>query len=360
MKPQLQVGLIGYGFAGRTFHAPVITSVPGLRLRKVVERRSEHSKERYPWVEVVKSAEALYADPEIDLIIVTTPSTHHVEFVRNALNAGKHVVVEKPFTATTAEADELIQLAKEKNKMLSVFHNRRWDGDFMTIKELLQKNLLGRIRECEFQWNRFNPIVSGNNWREQAGTGTGVFYDLGVHFLDQAVCLFGTPDTITAKIESQRENSVAHDYFDVTLGYEGNLQVRLKSSPFVRIESPRYILHGENGSFIKFGVDPQERALINGQSPATSNHWGKEAEELWGDIYTSLGQLTVKGKIETLPGAYQAYYQNVYEHIMEGAELEVKPEEARMNIQLIEQALQSNQEGRMLFVHDKNALKGRV
>ncbi|MCJ7842345.1 oxidoreductase [Lederbergia sp. NSJ-179] len=359
MNPELQVGLIGYGFAGRTFHAPVITSVPGMNLKKVVERRSERSKERYPWIEVVKSVDELYADPEIDLIIVTTPSTDHVPFVRDALNAGKHVVVEKPFTPTTNEADELIQLAKKKNKVLSVFHNRRWDGDFMTIQEILQKNLLGRIRECEFHWDRFNPIVSGNNWREQAGAGTGVFYDLGVHLLDQAVCLFGTPQTIAADVQIQREGAATHDYFAVTLRYHDKLKVTLKSSPFVRIESPRYILHGEKGSFIKYGVDPQEKALMDGQSPATTDQWGKEPEEQWGELHTSIGQIHIKGKVETLPGAYQHYYQNIYDHIMGISELEVKPEEARLNIHLIERALQSHQEGRVLLVQDETDIKMR-
>ena len=342
--------MIGYGFAGKTFHAPIITSIPDLNLQKVVQRSSESAKERYPWVEVVKSADELYADSDIDLIIITTPSTDHVDFVRNALNAGKHVVVEKPFTVTKSEADELIQLAEQKNKVLSVFHNRRWDGDFLTIQEILQKNLLGRIRECAFHWDRFHPTASRKNWRDQAGKGAGVFYDLGVHLLDQAVQLFGKPNKISADIQIQREGANAHDYFAVTLGYDDKLKVTLKSSPFVRSESPRYILHGEKGSFIKYGLDPQEKALISGQSPATATQWGVEPEEQWGELNTSLGKIHLKGKIETLPGAYQNYYQNIYDHIMENIELEVKPEEASYNIHLIERALQSHKEGRTLLV----------
>lgn len=359
MSAQLQVGLIGYGFAGRTFHAPVITSVPGMNLKTVVERSSERSKDRYPWVNVVKSVNDLYADPEIDLVVVTTPSTNHFEFVRDALLAGKHVVVEKPFTPTTDEADELIQLAKEKNKVLSVFHNRRWDGDFMTIREILKKNLLGKVMEVECHWDHFNPIAARTNWRDQAGSGTGVFYDLGVHFLDQAISLFGTPKTISADIQIQRDGAMAHDYFDVDLRYEDKLKVSLKSSRFVRINGPRYILHGEKGSFVKYGVDPQEQALIEGHSPSTTAHWGSEDETLWGNINTSIDDIHVKGKIETIPGAYQDYYQNIYDHIKGTAELEVKPEEARLNIRLIELALQSNEEKRVLPVTIKQELNMR-
>ena len=349
MSNQLKVGLIGYGFAGRAFHAPVITSVPGLKLEKVVERRSELSRERYPWVDIVRDAENLYDDPEIDLVVVTTPSTDHYRFVRDALNAGKHVVVEKPFTATVEEADELVNLARDKNKVLSVFHNRRWDGDFLTIQDILEKNLIGKVKECEIHWDGFNPIVS-NNWRDQAGPGSGVLYDLGVHLLDQAVCFFGIPDTIFADIQIQRDGGLSHDYFDVTLGYESNLKVSLKSSRFVKTVGPRYILHGDKGSFIKYGIDPQEHALIEGQSPASSKDWGKESEKQWGKLDTSIGDLKITGTVETIPGAYQDYYQNIYDHIMGLADLEVKPEEARTNIRLIELALQSHKEGRILKV----------
>ncbi|MBS4193495.1 oxidoreductase [Bacillus sp. FJAT-49870] len=350
MEKQLNVGLIGYGFAGRVLHAPVITSIPGLNLKKVVERRSDYSKERYPWVEVVRSANDLYIDPEIDVIVITTPSTNHVEFVRDALSNGKHVVVEKPFTATTEEADELIELAKERNRVLSVFHNRRWDGDFMTIREIIKNGLIGKVKECEVHWDSFNPIALSTNWREKSGIGTGVLYDLGVHLFDQALCLFGVPNTISADVQIQREGAKAHDYFDLTLGYDHHLKVTLKSSRIVRTKGPRYILHGDKGSFIKFGLDPQEQALIDGRSPANSKNWGREPEELWGSFETTAGGLNVKGAIETIPGAYQDYYQNIYDHITGTADLAVKPEEARMNIRLIELAIESHKLGKVLPV----------
>jgi len=349
LSERIQVGLIGYGFAGRAFHAPVITSVPNMNLKTVVERRSEQSKKRYPWVNIVRDANDLYNDPDIDLVVVTTPSPDHYQFVHDALIAGKHVVVEKPFTPTVEEADKLIQLSKEKGKVLSVFHNRRWDGDFLTIQQILKQGLLGEVMEAEFHWNGFNPHVS-NNWRDQEGQGTGVFYDLGVHLLDQAVCLFGMPETIFADIQIQRENGLSDDYFDVTLGYENNLKVTIKSSKFVKDHGPRYIMHGDQGSFIKYGLDPQEQELIDGKTPASSANWGKEQKEMWGTLTTSIGDLQITGKIETIPGAYQDFYQNISDHIQGVSDLAVKSEEARMNILLIELALKSHQEKRVITV----------
>lgn len=350
MPQDIRVGLIGYGFAGRAFHAPIITSVPHLQLATVVERRGARSKERYPWVTVVDNVRALYSDDTIDLVVVTTPSTNHVEFARDALLAGKHVVVEKPFTVTATEADELIALARRQGKVLSVYHNRRWDGDFLTIREILRQELLGQVMTCEFRWDVFSPVVRQGSWRESGGPGTGVWYDLGVHFLDQALCLFGVPQTITADIRMQRPGAVAHDYFDVTLGYANNLTVRLRSSRFARERGPRYVLHGTRGSFVKEGMDPQEAALIAGQSPATTPGWGVEPREHWGRLNTSVGGLHVEGVVETLPGAYQAFYQNIYDHITGQAELAVKPEEARMAIRLLELGLQSQAEGRTLAI----------
>jgi len=352
MSKELNVGLIGYGFAGRTFHAPVITAVPNLKLTKVVERRTAYSKERYPWVEVVKHVEDLYHDDAIDLVVVTTPSTNHYQFVKEALLAGKHVVVEKPFTATSKEADELIELAADKNKVLSVFHNRRWDGDFLTIKQLLEQNLLGELTECEFHWDGYRPEVDTSRWRDGGGLGSGVFYDLGVHFLDQSISLFGMPNTIQADIRIQRKGGITDDYFDVTLGYDDDFKLTIKSSKLVREQGPRYILHGTKGSFIKYGIDPQEAALIAGHTPRDVK-WGEEPEELWGKLNTTIGGLQYLGKVRTQPGSYQSYYQNIYDHIVGGEELAVKPEEARLAIRLIELARKSSDEKRVIEIDKK-------
>jgi scyllo-inositol 2-dehydrogenase (NADP+) len=349
VEKEVRVGLVGYGFAGKTFHAPVITSISHLKLAKVVERRTDLSKQRYPWVEVVKSVQELYEDESIDVVVITTPSTNHYDFVKAALLAGKHVVVEKPFTTTTAEADDLISIAKEQGKVLSVFHNRRWDGDFLTIKKLLDGNKLGKLVEAEFRWDRFNPKVNTERWRDKGTLGSGVFYDLGVHFLDQALCLFGMPKTITGDIRIQREGGLTDDYFDVALGYKDGLKVTVKASKVAREQGPRYVFHGTTGSFIKYGDDPQEEALMAGYTPKSPN-WGIEPKEFWGTLHTTKDDLTYRGQVQTIPGSYQSYYQNIYDHITGKAELAVKAEEARSAIRLIELGIQSSKEQRTIEV----------
>ncbi|REK54488.1 MAG: oxidoreductase [Thermobacillus sp.] len=349
MKDTLNVGLIGYGFAGKTFHAPVITCVPGLKLAKVVERRTDRAKQDYPQVEIVRDVNGLYADPQLDIVVVTTPSTDHFTFARDALLAGKHVIVEKPFTVTSAEADELIALAKARGLVLSVFHNRRWDGDFQTVREIVRGGKLGRIVSAEFRWDRYNPYPAPGRWRDSAAPGAGVWYDLGVHFLDQALQLFGTPKTIRADIRTQREGVAADDAFDVTLGYENGLSVRLYSSLIVRTPGPRYRLNGTNGSFVKYGEDPQENALKAGGKPSDPG-WGRDPEANWGTLDIMQDGLRFTGKVETLPGAYQNYFANVRDAVNGAGELAVKPEEARAAIRLIELGLQSSREGRTIEV----------
>jgi len=349
MKDVLNVGLIGYGFAGRTFHAPVIATVPGLRLAKVVERRSDRAKEDWPQVEIVRDAKDLYADPAIDLVVVLTPSTDHFSFALDALNAGKHVVVEKPFTVSAAEADELIRTAEKQGRVLSVFHNRRWDGDFRTVCEIVRGGRLGRLVSAEFRWDRYNPRPRPGRWRESAAKGAGVWYDLGSHFLDQALTLFGVPRTIRADIRTEREGVAADDAFDATLGYADGLNVRLSATNLARTPGPRYRLNGVNGSFVKYGEDPQEGALKSGGKPSDPG-WGREPEANWGALDVMQDGLRMTGKVETLPGAYQAYYENVRDAINGTAELAVKPGEARNVIRLIELGFASSREGRTIEV----------
>ncbi|MDQ6418149.1 oxidoreductase [Paenibacillus sp. LHD-117] len=346
----LKVGLIGYGFAGRTFHAPVISAVPELQLTKVVERSSEKSKERYPHVEVVRDVQSLYADPDIDLVVVTTPSTDHYSFAKDALLAGKHVIVEKPFTTTSEEADELAVLAKQQGKVISVFHNRRWDGDYQTVRQVLGQGWLGRISEAEFRWDRYRPEVTAGRWRDAGDRlGSGVFYDLGVHLIDQALCLFGKPKAISADIRTQRDGAGADDAFEVTLSYADRLNVRLRSSLLVRQPGPRYSLYGTTGSFVKYGEDPQEDMLKAGLTPLDAGY-GIEREDRHGTLDANMGGLRFSGQIQTLPGGYHHYFRNVAEHILGRAELEVKPEEARDAIRLIELGLASNKEKRTVNV----------
>ena len=260
---KLSVGLIGYGMAGRTFHAPVIQSVPNLRLKKVVERHTNEARKRYPWVEVVPDATALLQDEEINLVVIATPNISHFDLARQSLKANKHVVVEKPFTTTSGQAQELIDLARQQNKVISVNHNRRWDGDFQTVKKLLEGRLLGRLVEYESHYNRFRNYPRPNAWREEEGAGGGILFDLGSHLIDQAQVLFGVPQMITSDIRVQRDFAKINDSFELILHYD-DLKVTLKAGMLVREQSPRFILHGTEGSFVKYGFDPQEEALKRG------------------------------------------------------------------------------------------------
>jgi predicted dehydrogenase len=344
----LQVGLVGYGLSGQVFHAPFVHMHPHLNLKKVVERRSEKSKERYPYVEIITSYEELLLDKEIDLVIITTPNELHYPMVKKAILNKKHVVIEKPFTVTSEEAAELIELAREHGVNLFVYHNRRWDGDFQTVQNIISQSLLGDVVEFESHFDRFRNYFKENAWREEERPGSGILYDLGSHLIDQALVLFGLPDAVTAETKIQRKGGKAVDAFDVRLHYS-DVSVTLKAGMLVREGGPRFTVHGTEGSFVKYGLDPQENALRQGAMPGEDGY-GAEKEESWGTLNTTIHGLHYRGKVETLPGTYQDFYGNVYEAIAEGKELHVKPEQAANVIKIIELAEQSAQEKRTVQV----------
>lgn len=341
---QIQVGLIGYGIAGQVFHAPIINAVPKLKLSKVVERHSERSRDRYPWVEVIKNVDALFNDPTIDLVVIATPNSSHFELAQQALSARKHVVIDKPFTTSSTQAQQLIDLAQQNNCILSVHHNRRWDGDFQTVKQLVEQGHLGRLVEYEAHYDRFRNTLKPGAWRETPDLGSGILFDLGSHLVDQAQVLFGLPQAITADIRNQRTGAKADDYFEIGLDY-ADLKVILRAGMLVRELGPHFILHGTEGSFVKYGMDPQEAALRQGLTPSEPD-WGMEPQAQWGTLNTQIGNLHFHGQLETIRGCYQAFYQNIYQAIDHGAALAVQPEQARNTIRIIELALQSRREKR--------------
>jgi predicted dehydrogenase len=344
MADEICVGLIGYGMAARVFHAPVIESVPRLRLKKVVERRGEESRRRYPRVEVVRDADALLRDEEIALVVVATPNASHFELARLSLLAGKHVVVEKPFTNTSDEARQLIELARGQARLISVNQNRRWDGDFQTVRSVLDGKLLGRLVEYQSRYDRFRNRRREGAWREEEGPGSGILFDLGSHLIDQAQVLFGVPQLISADIRRQRDFAKADDNFELILDYD-DLKVTLGAGMLVRVPGPRFSLHGTEGSFVKYGFDPQEEALKRGLTPSAPN-WGEEPEELWGTLDTEAGGLHLRARVETIAGSYQTFYRNLADAIEGRAELSVKPEEALNTIRIIELARQSSEQKR--------------
>ena len=348
MANPLNVGLIGFGLAGRVFHAPLIHANPDLRLTHIVQRHGDEAEKKYPQAKLLRDADELFSEKSIDLVVVATPNTSHFELAAKALSAGKHVVVDKPFAVTSADADKLIDLARKMGRVISAFQNRRWDGDFLTVRQILDQKRLGRLAEYESRFDRFRPALKPGAWREEAIPGSGVLFDLGSHLIDQAIVLFGRPQGIFADLRSQRDRAVAVDSFEVHLAYPA-LKVTLKAGSLVCEPSPRFTLYGTQGSYLKFGLDPQEEALKQGGSPAQPN-WGSEPEEAWGTLTNCNGNLT-REKYPTLAGCYPEYYKNIYEAITGKAELAVKPEQAKEVIRLIELAEQSAKEERMLAVN---------
>jgi predicted dehydrogenase len=339
MNP-INTALLSYGMSGEIFHAPLLETHQGFRLSKIVQRNSTRANVRYPHVKIVREVEEVFNDPAIELIVVNTPNDTHYPYAVRALEAGKHVIVEKPFSVTTAEADALISLGKKTGKMLTVFQNRRWDGDFITIRNILKDKLVGTIAEFELHYDRYRNYIEANTWKEEAAPGTGILYNLGSHMLDQVLVLFGMPKEVDARMGIQRPGGKVDDYYDVRLQYSG-FHAIVKSSYLVREPVPRYIIHGTGGSFIKFGIDPQEQALKEGKIPGSTS-WGCDPREYWGKLNTSLGSLHVEGVVETVPGNYLAFYKNVYDVVREGKDLIVKPEESRDVIRLIEACAESN------------------
>ncbi|NLZ47182.1 MAG: oxidoreductase [Clostridiales bacterium] len=349
MDTIVRVGLIGFGLAGRVFHAPIINSVPGLKLRKIFERKAENIdiiREKYPQTIIVDDVENLFNDENIDLVVIAAPNELHYKLAKKALESGKHVVVEKPFTVTTYEAEELITLALAKGKLITAFQNRRWDSDFRTVKKIIDGGLLGDVVEYEAHFDRFRNYFK-NNWREKNIPGSGILYDLGSHLIDQAISLFGNPIEIFGNLLIQRRGGEAVDNFEVILRYQDK-KVTLKSGMLVRQPLPHFIVIGTKGSFIKYGMDVQEENLKNGNTPSNSPNWGRETEDLWGFINSDINGNHIIGKVESEPGDYRCFYENVYKAILGKEDLIVKPTQVLSTIKVIEMAMRSHEEKRWM------------
>jgi predicted dehydrogenase len=345
-KP-LRVALIGYGFAGKTFHAPLINAVPGLALNHIVSRDPQRVHSDWPEVTVVAAPDDVFRSPEIDLIAIATPNTTHFSLARNALLAGKHVVVDKPFTITVGEASELIALARSSGKLLSVFHDRRWDSDFLTVRQLLASGRLGEVVHFESHYDRFRPDVRAR-WREQPGPGSGIWYDLGYHLVDQALQLFDVPDSIFGDFATQRKNGQVVDYFHVILSY-GQRRVILHGGSLVGSSSARFTIHGTRGSFVKYGMDPQEDELKAGRAPGGPN-WGHD--DLDGTLYYQENGEQRSEIVPTLPGNYPAYYQGIYDAIRNGVEPPVTTTGAIRVMTILELASRSAARGVVVAMPD--------
>ncbi|HEX8797126.1 MAG TPA: oxidoreductase [Terriglobales bacterium] len=321
----IDVGLIGFGFAGRTFHAPVISAVEGLRLAAILERHGSEAEQAYPTAHIARSLAELLAIDSIQLTVVATSNPSHFELAKQCLHAGRHVVVDKPFTTTYAEAAELVSIAEKQPRIITVYQNRRWDGDFLTVERLVRENKFGRIVLYESHFDRFRPQVR-DVWRERAEPGSGLLFDLGPHLIDQTLLLFGTPDAITAEVRIERDGAQVDDAFDVVFHYP-KLRALLRAGVLVTTPTPRFAIQGTQGGYLKYGLDPQEDALKRGETPS-SELWGYESPERWGTLLEAQGDSLVKEQLPTMPGDYRQYYRNVRDAILGKAPLAVTPESA--------------------------------
>ena len=321
------VGLIGYGLGGSVFHAPLIQAEPGLRLQAVVTSRAEQVGRELPGVRVVGSADELLEDPAVELVAVATPNAIHHRLAAAALRAGRHVVVDKPFTLTTAEADELIELAAAVDRRLSVFHNRRWDGDFLTVRRGVEDGVLGEVTTFVSRYDRFRPVPKGS-WKEAAGPGSGLLWDLGPHLIDQALVLFGPPRTVWADLGVQRPGVEAVDYLHLALGY-GRLRVMLHAGMLVRDPGPRFEVHGDRGSLVTWGLDqPEVKATLTGEVA------GQE----------------LRGRLAGVPDGHGSFYAAMAAAVAGEGPVPVAPTDARAVVVIIEHALTSARDGRVVEV----------
>jgi predicted dehydrogenase len=365
MSMPIRTAVLGYGFSGSIFHSPFIAAVPGLELSAIMQRHGDTAAADYPNARILRSTGEVFRDPLIDLIVVATPNQTHFALAQSALRAGKHVVIDKPFAATSAEARELITLATQQRKVLAPFHNRRFDGDFLTVRKIVANGILGRVTQVISHYDRYRPIPRANSWKEAGGPANGLLFDLGPHLLDQALALFGTPKYITANVRSDRDVTAIDDAFDIVLDFASpngrNLRYECHATMLAAEPTARFRVHGTLGSYLKFGLDPQEAALLAGARPpqlGSPEPWLPEAESAWGMLTlppnpAKPGQLE-RSKLATEAGDYRRFYVNVRDAIRGDAPLAIPAEDAYRTIRLLEMAIQSSSENRTLTVgfHD--------
>lgn len=348
MMRKVNVGIIGFGLSGRYFFAPYIDYHPGFSLYAFCSSQAQAIAVEYPNSKVFTKVDDLIESENVDLVIVASPNHTHFNYARKALLAGKHVIVEKPFTITTAEAAELIALSEQMKVVLAPFHNRRWDGDFLTVQQIITDGKLGQVLNFESRFDRYRPMYERAPWKNEPIAGNGILYDLGPHLIDQALVLFGKPESLFANIGVQRINGPIDDFFEIQLYYP-QLKVVLKAGAIVREQGPRFEVHGRNGSFIKYGLDPQEAQLKSGIKPSDTE-LGQDNPALFGLLHTEIDDKVIRENITTIKGSYISYFNNVYHAITQNTPLFVNPHHALMVIQIIEKAYQSNQQKKVIVL----------
>lgn len=354
--PPVRVALVGYGNAGRIFHAPLIAGVPGLQLATVVSSKPEQVLADWPHTEVVATPEAAFEDPTIALVVIATGNESHYPLARAALLAGKHVVVDKPCTVTLAQTEDLALLAQRQERVLTVFQNRRWDADFLALREVLASGVLGRIVHFESHFDRYRPSVP-DRWRERDLPGSGLWFDLGSHLLDQCLQLFGEPDDILLDLACQRDGAQVNDYFHAQLRYPTHhpgLRVLLHGSALVPAVGPRFVVHGTKASFVKYGLDVQEDALKAGGRPQKepASDWGRDP--LVGTITVPTEAGPVSTCAPDVAGNYLGYYAQLAAHLQgRAAQADVTRAQVVQAMRWLTLGERSAAQGRFLSPNDR-------
>ncbi|KVC61021.1 oxidoreductase [Burkholderia ubonensis] len=343
MSSLLRIGLMGFGFAGATFHAPVIAASGRTQVAAIATGQPDRARAAYPDARIVADLDALLALDDIECVVIATPNDTHFPLARQVLDAGRHVVVDKPVTLSSDEALALARLANARSRVFAPFHNRRWDGDFLTVRRVVESGELGRITYVTSHFDRFRPQVRVR-WREEAARGGGLLLDLGPHLIDQALALFGLPDTVSATVKTRRDNGSAPDFVHVQLGYPDK-DVALHASALSALEPARFTLHGTRGSYQKFGLDTQEDQLKAGLTPDDVEFGGGNPP---GVLRVLDGDVETERPVPTLDGQYAEFYRALAAAILEGAPFPVTPQDAVDVMTIIELAAQSEHEGRRL------------
>lgn len=342
----IKTGICSYGMSGKLFHAPFIEAHPGYELSAIVERNNTGSRERYPTSKLYRSVEELCADKELQLIVVNTPTHLHFEQAKLVLQAGKNMVVEKPFAVTVKEAEELTALASTNNLFISVYQNRRYDGDYHAVKNVIEKGLLGEIREVEIRYDRYRPHYGGKPHKEGEMRGAGIIYDLSPHLVDQAIQLFGFPEAVFADLIKMRDDVGVPDYFELLFYYD-RLRVRLKASCIARESTYAYTLHGMKGSFLQQRSDMQENELLAGTKPSLES-WCPAPSSPDGLLHTEINGEIIRKETTSNPGNYMGYYDDVYKALTGQGPNPVPPADGIRNMRIIEAALESMKEGKVV------------
>ena len=339
--PLIEVGLVGFGLGGRSFHAPVIQAVEGLRLGAIVQRTGDEAKKAYPDARIVRSLDELLDIETIQLVVIATPNQTHFPFAMRCLEAGRDVVVDKPFTNTLQEAVELVRTAKRVGRVLTVYHDRRFDADFQGLRKLLAGGELGRIVRFETHYDRYRPNRRPNLWREIPGPGSGILADLGPHLLDYALTLFGAPERVTADVRIERDGFVTDDAFDIWLHYPQNLLAAVSASMLNLVPRSRFVVLGTQGSYLKKEFDPLESAL-RVRVPGPGESWMLEKPENFAEVTLMDGERVEKRKVASF-GDWRDFYANVRDCLLGKAELLVTPEQALNVMMAIDLARESSE-----------------